>query len=432
MAYHIAVQDSGGRASLAFTRLGSLVLCAGLSVGENANAGMLVRPYALVEFVPTSMSADGRIVAGAFPGYQGPPYSTGPRGGTWGPDEDFVDIGNAWEWTQPARHAISADGKYIAATKYGYRDWGPLGAFIWNRDTLESQFAPNSSQTARPLALTPDGSKLLWAKNDSSYGLYLWDGTDQQKISSETPYGAALNANGSMAVFYSHEEGVFRCWRQSNGITTLESPSGMIGAGTDVLLSDDASTAYAMVAVGDVVKVVRWAVSDTAPAMPEEICSVPREAWDMLLAGVGRGGRAIAFTVGLTSYMWTEESGVLRFEDFAIAQGIDFGIHAGMQVAAMNADATIFTGTEVTEWWSTNFWYLDLNRAPDASCPGDINHDLIVDDTDFALFAVGYDLLGCGSAAMALGCPADLNQDGAVDDADFVLFVVAYREMFCG
>lgn len=59
-------------------------------------------------------------------------------------------------------------------------------------------------------------------------------------------------------------------------------------------------------------------------------------------------------------------------------------------------------------------------------CPGDLNGDAFVDDSDFVIFAAAYDELICGSV-----CPADLNGDTFVDDADFVLFASAYNELIC-
>jgi hypothetical protein len=64
-------------------------------------------------------------------------------------------------------------------------------------------------------------------------------------------------------------------------------------------------------------------------------------------------------------------------------------------------------------------------------CPADLNSDTQVDDADFSIFVVAYDLLDCADPAMPAGCPADLNSDGFVDDADFGVFAVAYNELVC-
>ncbi|MBS0192026.1 MAG: cytochrome c peroxidase [Phycisphaerales bacterium] len=64
-------------------------------------------------------------------------------------------------------------------------------------------------------------------------------------------------------------------------------------------------------------------------------------------------------------------------------------------------------------------------------CPGDLNGDGLVDDADFSVFAVAYDLLDCTDPEMPFGCPADLNTDFVVDDADFSIFAVAYDALLC-
>lgn len=64
-------------------------------------------------------------------------------------------------------------------------------------------------------------------------------------------------------------------------------------------------------------------------------------------------------------------------------------------------------------------------------CPGDLNGDGLVDDSDFVLFAFAYNILDCADPAMPPGCPADINSDGVVDDTDFVFFVGAYNELLC-
>ena len=64
-------------------------------------------------------------------------------------------------------------------------------------------------------------------------------------------------------------------------------------------------------------------------------------------------------------------------------------------------------------------------------CAADLNHDGIVDDSDFVLFADAYNLLDCQDPAMASYCAADLNRDGVVDDADFVMFADAYNALLC-
>ena len=66
-----------------------------------------------------------------------------------------------------------------------------------------------------------------------------------------------------------------------------------------------------------------------------------------------------------------------------------------------------------------------------SACPADLNSDGLVDDGDFQIFVVAYDILDCADASMPAGCPADVNADGFVDDLDFQLFAVAYDQLIC-
>lgn len=66
-----------------------------------------------------------------------------------------------------------------------------------------------------------------------------------------------------------------------------------------------------------------------------------------------------------------------------------------------------------------------------ATCPGDLNNDQFVDDADFIIFLVAYNILDCADLSMPAGCPSDLSGDGLVDDADFVLFLAAYNALVC-
>lgn len=74
---------------------------------------------------------------------------------------------------------------------------------------------------------------------------------------------------------------------------------------------------------------------------------------------------------------------------------------------------------------------LDIEIIANAACVGDLNNDNQVDDLDFQIFAVAYNILDCADAAMPMGCPADFNADAVVDDLDFQLFAVAYDQLLC-
>ncbi|HEX8878089.1 MAG TPA: PKD domain-containing protein [Phycisphaerales bacterium] len=65
------------------------------------------------------------------------------------------------------------------------------------------------------------------------------------------------------------------------------------------------------------------------------------------------------------------------------------------------------------------------------ACPGDLNLDGFVDDADFQVFVVAYDVLLCSDVAMAPACPSDLDGDALVNDADFSVFAAAYDTLLC-
>jgi hypothetical protein len=79
----------------------------------------------------------------------------------------------------------------------------------------------------------------------------------------------------------------------------------------------------------------------------------------------------------------------------------------------------------------TDGFGLQVQSFTGDSCKGDLNRDGLVDDADFSIFVVAYDLLDCTDPAMPLGCPSDLNADTLVDDADFSIFAVAYDAVLC-
>ncbi len=66
-----------------------------------------------------------------------------------------------------------------------------------------------------------------------------------------------------------------------------------------------------------------------------------------------------------------------------------------------------------------------------AFCPWDLNNDGVVNDDDFQIFVLAYDILDCNDGGMPVGCPGDFNFDRAVDDLDFQAFVGPYDTLLC-
>jgi len=89
----------------------------------------------------------------------------------------------------------------------------------------------------------------------------------------------------------------------------------------------------------------------------------------------------------------------------------------------------MWSGTPATASSTANF---SFNASVSSSlCVGDLNLDGVVDDLDFTIFVLAYNLLDCADPTMPAGCPADLNRDGVVDDIDFTIFVPAYNDLIC-
>ncbi len=90
-----------------------------------------------------------------------------------------------------------------------------------------------------------------------------------------------------------------------------------------------------------------------------------------------------------------------------------------------------YFGLDTPELDFTGFRFASPEPAVIKPCPGDLNADSFVDDSDFVVFAAAYNLLECADPSMPPGCPADLTGDAFVDDADFVLFAAAYDALVC-
>ena len=127
---------------------------------------------------------------------------------------------------------------------------------------------------------------------------------------------------------------------------------------------------------------------------------------------------------GTTSIEWRRNSKILA--DGGRISGARTPNLVIQQASA--ADAGTYTITVTDECAQR---VIDSVTVQVLGCPGDLNGDSLVDDSDFQIFARSYDLLDCLDPAMPLGCVADLTADAFVDDADFSVFVAAYDAVLC-
>lgn len=108
-----------------------------------------------------------------------------------------------------------------------------------------------------------------------------------------------------------------------------------------------------------------------------------------------------------------------RFDDLA---GLTTRNHA-VGANAANASFTIANTSTAQSPWAV--------AIPCRNCASDLNADGVVDDLDFQVFVVQYDLLDCFDPIMSAGCVGDINNDLVVDDLDFQMFTVAYDALVC-
>ena len=120
------------------------------------------------------------------------------------------------------------------------------------------------------------------------------------------------------------------------------------------------------------------------------------------------------------------------------------GLFANLILAGLGTDpaagVTLFSEQEILSNAGLTYGGSDTAAARlgpyytyvlNARCPGDVNADGFVDDTDFTIFAAAYDAFNCPGGFTLPMCPSDLNSDGFVDDADFTLFAAAYDTFMC-
>lgn len=230
-------------------------------------------------------------------------------------------------------------------------------------------------------------------------------------------------------------------WSVFGGLGALFPEANAITAfGSDIVISGSFGVVGTQVppppssiGVGGVVS-VGWARLNTAGGLPT-ISNSPSN----VATCTGGGGN---FTVVGASnnpplgYQWQwREVGAPSYQ--SVLAG------ANPRFTATNPDKSTVTISNVTKGSSLEFRALvyDACSGPGNGplsdpgtltlCSADLNCDGIVEDSDFSIFVVQYNILDCADPAMPPGCSSDLNNDGIVDDADFSIFVVAYDALLC-
>ncbi|MGH7244103.1 MAG: hypothetical protein ACREJD_11870 [Phycisphaerales bacterium] len=128
-------------------------------------------------------------------------------------------------------------------------------------------------------------------------------------------------------------------------------------------------------------------------------------------------------------FVWTAADGLMHASDFFASVGASIpDTYTILDCYNISADGSTINATVQD---SETFELFSAVVRLRAVCPGDLNNDGQVDDSDFVSFAAEYNVLDCADASMPGYCRADLNSDSVVDDADFVMFVPAYDQLVC-
>jgi len=131
-------------------------------------------------------------------------------------------------------------------------------------------------------------------------------------------------------------------------------------------------------------------------------------------------------------------NGTGQLSGFAWGENIGWINFSGGSLASPAQPARIdFVSSRLRGYaWGENVGWINLDNssvfvALGPGCPCDLNHDGMVDDLDFQIFLVAYNVLDCADPTMTAGCPSDFNGDNVVEDLDFQVFLLAYNELLC-
>jgi hypothetical protein len=133
------------------------------------------------------------------------------------------------------------------------------------------------------------------------------------------------------------------------------------------------------------------------------------------------GSKSLTFTVPVGQSRDVDGRLFCVIQDYRMLGGTVYSDTISANLAASLTVRVLTPGARLS--WCSGATY--------QACAGDLNSDGQVDDADFQIFVVAYNILDCADPAMPAACPADLNADGFVDDLDFGGFAVAYDALLC-
>lgn len=307
-------------------------------------------------------------------------------------------------------------------------------AFLW---TSEGGFMASlgtipGGTTSAAEAISANGLVVTGYSEDASgteYAMRWTQATGMISLGTPMSYGKAINSDGSVIAGFYESAGVSRAfrWTQTDGLVDIGTLSGgtyasahdINGDGTVIVGTSNNETAdYGF----------RW----TQGLGMEEL--FPPNNWaDSEALGVSADGKVVVGSGTLfgdrRALLWSPAWGVIPVEQLLTSLGAIFPGWELVSASSISADGTTISGYGRHNG-QIEAWVAAIPPLADP-CPADLNNDDVVDDADFSIFAIAYNILDCADLMMPSGCPADLKNDDLVDDADFSLFVVAYNEFLC-
>lgn len=311
--------------------------------------------------------------------------------------------------------ASSPNGELLAGGTFTAFGSTPAESIARWSGTAWSSLGNGLYDTVYAVCWLPDGSPCAggWVSNSGSQkvdGVARWNGSAWSTLGSGVQLPAKVQAlrvlaNQELAIggnFYAggSTSSFFGRYTLTGAPTLVSQPAAASAAqGADVTLSAAIPVGYSGVSF-------QWR-RETAPGVFVDVVNGIGGSDGV---GGGAGGTVSGAADALASPSDTREA-VLTITN---AQPSDAGSYT---VVFSNACGSITS--------------LPAAVTVEAACPSDLDNDGLVDDADFSIFVVAYDVLDCADPAMPSGCPADLTSDGLVNDDDFQSFIVAYNAVLC-
>jgi len=357
---------------------------------------------------------------------------------------------------------ISRDGHVIVSPTI---PWG-MGVKMTDLSATVVLSPPANATTFIPTGISDDGSTIV------GYGEYLgstrpmrWRASSGTRLiipvtfpPADFSVGYANAVSGDGAVVFGYEPGGkgFR-WTQGAGATQIPVPPELPGAaltpiaastsgdkaigyvssesflwqsGSSAILPSPAGTHSQVVAMNEDGSVLVGYTSDEVNRFAGRWTASGHHSLGTLPNGldpgtanaVSRDGKVIAGQGGPYGHLfvWTPQLGAIDLVQALICHGnVSIVGYQNWWVTSMTSDGKHIVGYASETGTNKNVpWIIDW-----PSCPADLNGDGVVDDADFSIFVMSYNIY--------LDTIGDLNYDCVTDDADFSHFVVAYNELLC-